>query len=174
MNVPSPPRRLPAPPPLGDFFRMADENEGLSDLWGNPWTPEPDPRGRKRHKRSVQVAENVSVLKATGLTVEAIAARLNLSEPTLRKYYFRELEDGATLAQAVLNEAMWKKAKDGNVSAAKYIREAFEKGDAKSAERRVEAREPKAAPMGVKAERQEAAKRIGGRFATPEPPPLIN
>ncbi len=104
---------------------MADENDGLVDLWGDPWTPEPDPRGRKRHRRAPQVAEQVAVLRAAGLTVEEVATRLVLSEPTLRKYYFRELDGGAKMAQAVLTEAMWKKAKEGNVSAARFIRESF-------------------------------------------------
>lgn len=151
---------------------MAEENEGMVDLWGNPWTPEPDPRGRKRHRRSPQVAEQVALLKASGLTVEQIAARLVLSEPTLRKYYFRELDGGAALARAVLTEAMWKKARDGNVSAAKFIKDVFDKGDAKAAEGRVRSREPRSPEPGLKAQRQEAARAVGGRFATPAGPRL--
>lgn len=149
---------------------MSDEKSGLVDLWGNPWTPEPDPRGRKRHKRDPHLAEKVSVLKASGLTVEQIAARLVLSEPTLRKYYFRELSAASALAEAVLTEAMWDKAKAGNVSAARFIRETFGKGDAKAAEERIASRPARAAPLGLKEQRQEAAQQIGGRFATPPAP----
>lgn len=153
---------------------MADENGGLTDLWGNPWTPEPDPRGRKRHKRSPQVAENVSVLRAAGLTVEQIAARIGLSEPTLRKYYFRELDDGAVLAEAVLTEAMWKKAREGNVSAARFIRETFKQGDAVEADRRVSsrARPVREEAVGKKEERLQAARQVTGRFAPPAGPRL--
>lgn len=149
---------------------MADENDGLVDLWGDPWTPEPDPRGRKRHRRLPQVAEQVAILRGAGLTVEQIASRLVLSEPTLRKYYFRELDGGAAMANAVLTEAMWKKAKEGNVSAARFIRETFGKGEALESDRRVRGREPREVPIGKKEERQEAARRIGGRFATPPAP----
>ncbi|QBQ49081.1 hypothetical protein [Brevundimonas naejangsanensis] len=151
---------------------MSDENEGDVDLWGDPWTPPKDRRGRKRHRWMKQIAENIAVLKASGLTVEVIASRIGLSEPTLRKYYFRELEEGADLAQAVLNEAMWRKAIAGNVSAARYIREEFGKGPAKAAANRVRQREEKAPALGVKAERQAAAERVGGIFATPAPPKL--
>lgn len=170
-------------PPLADrrprhsenFFPMSDENEGLLDLWGDPWTPEPDPRGRKRHKRCTLLAENIAVLRASELTEEEIAARVNLDPKTLRKYYSRELKAGPALARAVLNEAMWKKAKTGNVSAARYMREEFGKGDVARAEQRVKERErekPQAPPVrqGVKAERQAAAQRVGGLLATPEPP----
>lgn len=154
---------------------MADENAAATDLLGDPWTPPRDPRGRRRHKRIPQVAENVALLRASGLSVEAIAQRIGLSEPTLRKYYFRELDDGPALARAVLAEAMWAKAKAGNVSAARYIREEFCGGETKDAANRVRRRaESEATPIGKKAERQAAAARVGGgRFATPAPPTLI-
>lgn len=151
---------------------MSDENEGLVDLWGDPWTPEPDPRGRKRHKRSVQIAENIAVLRASPLTEEEIAARVGLDPKTLRKYYSRELKSGPALAKAVLMEAMWAKAKAGNVSAARFIREEFARGEVAEAEARVKDREaPVAAPrLGIKAERQAAAEQVGGVFATPAAP----
>lgn len=153
---------------------MADENEGLRDFWGNPWTPEPDPRGRKRHKRAAEVAEKVSVLRAAGLTVEQIAARLLLSEPTLRKYYFRELDDAHAAAEAVLVEAMWAKAREGNVSAARFIRESFGRGEAAKAEQKVRGRrQPVEEPLGKKAEAHAAALKVAGKFAPPEPPRLI-
>jgi len=152
---------------------MSDENEGLVDLWGDPWTPEPDPRGRKRHKRDPHLAENIAVLRASELTEEEIAARIGLDPKTLRKYYSRELRSGPALAKAVLTEAMWKKAKGGNVSAARYIREEFSKGDVARADERMGAREAKEPVLGVKEERQAAAEAVGGRFAIPPPPKLI-
>ncbi|MNU34510.1 hypothetical protein D3C71_230930 [compost metagenome] len=152
---------------------MGDENAELTDLWGDPWTPPKDRRGRKSHRWLKQVAENVAVLKASGLTVELIASRIGLSEPTLRKYYFRELDEGAGLAQAVLNEAMWKKALAGNVGAARYIREEFGKGDVKTAANRVREREQAPVALGKKEERKAAAGRVSGRFATPAAPKLV-
>ena len=152
---------------------MGEEIEGLVDLWGDPWTPEPDPRGRKRHKREPQLAEQVALLRAGTLTEDEIAARVGLDPKTLRKYYSRELKSGPALALAVLTEAMWKKAKAGNVSAARYIRAEFASGEAARADSRVRDREPKEAPLGKKEERQAAAQAVGGRFGTPPPPKLI-
>lgn len=132
------------------------------DLLGDPWTPPRDPRGRKRHKRLPQLAEKIAVLRGAGLTVEEIGARIGLSAPTLSKYYFRELESGAKLAQAVLAEAMWEKAKGGNVAAARYIREEFKKGEPAipaARQRQTSTPAPPAdTPLGKKAQAEVAAK----------------
>jgi hypothetical protein len=111
---------------------MGDDVSPKVDLLGDPWTPPRDPRGRKRHKRNPLVAENVAILRASGATVEEIALRTGLSEPTLRQYYFRELDTtrAQALGRAVLREAMWGKAKKGVVSAARFILEEFERGQA--------------------------------------------
>lgn len=153
-----------------------------TDLLGDPWTPPRDPRGRKRHKRLPQIAEKIGLLRATGATEEAIAASVGLSVPTMKKYYFRELAEGPALALAVLDAKMWQKAMDGNVSAAKYIRERFKDGDASLAGARARSRamnpaapdgqEQPAAKLGKKAERQAQAEKVAGhgRFATSKPP----
>lgn len=154
---------------------MGDENEGLVDLWGEPWTPEPDPRGRKRHKRSVELAEKIAVLRATPLTEDEIAARVGLDPKTLRKYYSRELREGPALAKAVLTEAIWAKAKAGNVAAARFIMDQFNSGEEARADQRARERprEPTPPVRGKKEEAQVAAESVGGRFATPPPPGLI-
>lgn len=114
-----------------------------------------------------------------GETVEAVALRLGLSEPTLRKYYFRELEQGPALARQVLVERMYAKAMDGSVAAARFIREELEKGEAARAAASIAAREKAAgaAPqakaagkVGKKEERQLAAERVQGLYAPPKPP----
>lgn len=109
---------------------MADENSGPKDLFGDPWTPPRDPRGRKSHRRMPQVAEKVAVLRAMGKTVEQIALRIGLSEPTLRKYYFRELEHGHALVESVLDEAIWGRAMAGVVGAQRLAKEMLAKGGA--------------------------------------------
>lgn len=108
---------------------MAEKSVPAVDLLGDPWSPPRDPRGRKRHRRSPQIAEKIALFRATGLTVEQIATRSGISEPTLRKYYFRELENAAALARSVLTEAMYDKAKAGVVGAARFLREEFERGE---------------------------------------------
>lgn len=138
---------------------MDEESERPKDLFGDPWTPPRDPRGRKRHARRAEIAEKVAVLKATGSTDEQIALRIGLSVPTLKKYYFRELESGADLARQVLVETMWGKALDGNVSAAKFIRDELPKGAAaKFAQSQRERRSP---PPGKKEMRAQAAETAG-------------
>lgn len=149
---------------------MSDENSGDVDLFGDPWKAPKDRRGRRSHRWNKQTAENIAVLRASGLTVELIAARVGLSEPTLRKYYFWELDEGADLAQAVLNEAMWKKAMAGNVGAARYIREEFGSGRSKDAANRVRRREAKEPPLGKKEARLQRATDVQGKYAPPPAP----
>ena len=138
------------------------DNPDPVDLLGDPWVEAPGRGGRKRHRRLPQVAEKVGVLRATGATVEAIASRLGLSEPTLRKYYFRELRSGSDLARQVLIEAMWKKALAGNVSAANYIRQEMARGDAEAfVNSSRPAQSPRATPTGKKEAAQLAATTAG-------------
>lgn len=140
---------------------MSEDSEGL-DLLGDPWVETRGRGGRKRHRRLPQVAEKVGVLRATGATVEAIASRLGLSEPTLRKYYFRELRSGSDLARQVLIEAMWKKALAGNVSAANYIRQEMARGDAEAfVTSSRPAHTPRPTPTGKKEAAQLAATTAG-------------
>lgn len=167
-GTPSPPG--PAPPSLTDFFLMSDENEGPVDLLGDPWREPKDQRGRKRHRWNKQIAENIAVLKASGHTVELIASRVGLSEPTLRKYYLRELDEGADLARAALKEAMWRKAMAGNVGAARYLDMKFSEGEARDAANRVRGREKAEPKKGKKEELLEAAHEVGGLYAAPPPP----
>jgi hypothetical protein len=134
---------------------MGDEIPEGVDLFGDAWTPPRDPRGRKRHRRQAQVAEKVAVLRGVGNTVEQIARRIGLSEPTLRKYYLRELEQGSDLAMAVLDEVIWQRAMAGSVSAARLMKEALTKGGAATPIARVRAKA--AAPLGKKAEANLAA-----------------
>lgn len=108
---------------------MSAKTPPATDLLGDPWTEPRDPRGRKRHKRLNEIAEKVGLLRAADMTVEDIAARIGLSEPTLRKYYFRELGDGPAVARALVLEALFDKAKAGNVSAARLMLAQFDKGD---------------------------------------------
>ena len=101
-------------------------------------------------------------MRATGATVEAIAGRLGLSEPTLRKYYFRELRSGAEIARQVLIEAMWNKALGGNVSAANFIRQELARGEAEAfVTSSRPAQTPKPTPLGKKEAAQLAATTAG-------------
>ena len=100
-------------------------------------------------------------------SVEQIAIRLSISEPTLRKYYFRELQDGADLASAILNEKLWERAMSGNVSAMKALKADMDR-------RRAVGTAPivKEPVIGKKAEREARAKATSGLFAVPPGPRL--
>jgi hypothetical protein len=157
---------------------------GDVDLFGEPWTPPKDPRGRKGHQRTVQLSEKISLLRATGASKEEIAELVCLSVKTIEKYYSRELNEGPALAKALVDQIMFRKALGGNVSAAKYVQGRFKDGDASLAQQRVKARAEAAtdvgsqrpAPVeriGKKAERQAAAEELantGGKFAPPAAP----
>ncbi len=134
--------------------RKSAAAEPYLDLLGDPWSEPRDPRGRKSHKRDRQVAEKIGLLRGAGLTAEQISIRVGLSEPTLRKYYLRELTEGATLARAVMLEKLSEKAMGGNVAAAKAMLAEFAKGSAAvpiAARRAVEPRPARAEQLGKKA-----------------------
>lgn len=164
--------------------KSAPEGEDV-DLFGDPWTPPRDPRGRKSHKRLPQLAEKIAVLRATGATEEEIERRIGLSVKTIRKYYSRELEGGPQLVEALVNETMFAEMLKGKVGAARFIREQLEKGRATVAGQRLRDRaspgagekaEARSAPLGKKEERLAAAERVaegGGRFAPGAPPKLV-
>jgi len=151
---------------------VADENSEQLDLLGDPWRPLKDQRGRKQHKWQAQLAEKVALLRASGLSHEEIADRVSLDPKTIRKYYSRELDNGPALAKAQIVEVIYAKAKEGNVSAARYIEDVFEKGRA----RRIATGQNKPVPkpvapkLGKKEERLQAARRVGGLYATPAGP----
>jgi hypothetical protein len=109
---------------------MVGDDQPKRDLLGDPWTPPRDPRGRRPLGRKSQVAENIAVLRAAGNTVEEIALVTGISEPTLRKYYFRELDKGLELARAVLIKELWRRALDGSVPAIREVFRRFETGAA--------------------------------------------
>jgi len=157
-----------------------DENSGPKvDLLGDPWTPPRDPRGRKRHKRCPKVAETVALLASRHTPVVDIALRVQLSEPTLRKYYFRELEKGGAIIQALMLERMYRRAQDGVVGAARWVQEQLDKAALQDASRSYGHRQPaegraaKPEVIGKKEQRQRAAEEVaeGGSLFRPPPPP---
>lgn len=164
---------------------------GDTDLFGDPWTPPKDPRGRKAHVRKPQIAEKIAVLRATGATEEEIEARIGLSVKTIRKYYSRELDGGPQLIEALVNERMFAEAMKGKVGAARFVKEQLEKGRATVAGQRLRERAASggdggsapapaapvaAGPVGKKEQRQAAANRViesGGMFAPGAAPKLV-
>jgi predicted transcriptional regulator len=90
------------------------------------------------------------------MSVSAIATRTGLSEPTLRKYYLRELDHGAQALRAAIVAAVFDKAREGNVPAAKLALQILEKGEAAVPVARHAAKADK--PLGKKEAADAAAK----------------
>ena len=86
-----------------------------------PKPPRPGmPRaGRPEHVPTDVTRERVEILVASRMPAWQIAAALEISEPTLRLHYERELAGGRARRTAEVLEALFTAAKAGNVSAQK-------------------------------------------------------
>lgn len=110
-----------------------------------------------------------------------IAAALSVSVPTLKKHYFRELRQRLEARQRIegkLVGALLREVDKGNVSAIDKLFKRLDKHDLalladRAANRGSEQREP-VAPKGKKEAAKEAAAKVGGKFAPPSAPRLIN
>jgi hypothetical protein len=148
---------------------MDEDSDQPKDLFGDPWTPPRDPRGRKRHRPTPQGREIVAQFIATGASEDDIALQLGLSVPTLRKYYFRELANGRSLARNEMLKVLYEKGKAGNTSAAKEWLRQTEKAELVGIA--YQPRERRSQPkLGKKEERQQAAEQVGGILAPGAPP----
>lgn len=74
-------------------------------------------RGRPEFVVTDEDREKVRVLKAGGMSNEAIAEAIGISEPTLRKHFSLDLEVGAAKVTADVLMARYRSAMGGNVSA---------------------------------------------------------
>lgn len=127
--------------------------------------------GRPEFAPTDEDREKVRVLKAGGMSNEAIAEVIGISEPTLRKHFSSELDRATAKVRAELLMARYRSAMGGNVSAQNKM---IEQVSATAAQRKVspekEDRKPK---LGKKEEQKIAAQNIGGKFAPPSPPKLV-
>lgn len=154
--------------------------EVLFDLLGDPIPEGWGKRGRPPHMPTDEKRRLVKQLLAFDWSMEKIAAALSITPPTLRKNYFRELkfrEEARARVDAKLLGLLMTEAEKGNVSAiAKYF-ERLERHDMKqlaaSAANRGQAKD-KAPKLGKKEQKNADARGVGGKFAPPEPPRLVN
>jgi hypothetical protein len=123
--------------------------------------------GRRPYKPSDEEREKVRVLKAGGMSHDAIAVAIGVSGPTLAKHFSVDLECGAAKVTAEILMARYSAAKEGNVSAQNRLLDLA--GAARAQDRRV----PSPKKMGKKEERQVAAQKATQRFAVREPPKLV-
>lgn len=114
-----------------------------------------------------------------GLSVKEAATAIGVSVPTLRKHYFAEVgkrADARVRMKMTQMVRLNKAAADGNVAAEKELRKQLDKVELANLSDRVANRgKPEKTPKpGKKAEAQEKAGQVRGKFAPPEPPSLLN
>ena len=133
-------------------------------------------RGRPKFKPTAKQRDRVKLLKADGWSNERIAAQLGVDPGTLAVAFASEIEFGADAKRIEVIEAMQAAAKKGNASAGKWLHDRF--ATARAAEQVASREMPAAAPeprpekLGKKQLQKEAAGKVGGKFAVPEPPKL--
>lgn len=126
--------------------------------------------GRPEYAPTSEEREKVRVLKAGGMSNEAICEVIGISEPTLRKHFSSEIDRATANVRADLIMARYRSAMGGNVSAQNKM---IEQVSANEAQERRAPKEPKAPKLGKKEEQKVAAKAVGGKFAPPAPPKLV-
>ena len=124
--------------------------------------------GRPPYAPTADEREKVRVLKAGGMSNEAIAECLSITPPTLRKHFHSELDRGSAKVRADVLMARYRAAIGGNVQAQNKL---IEQMAAASAHDQVL---PKPERLGKKEMQKAAAEAVAaGRFAPPAAPKLV-
>jgi predicted ArsR family transcriptional regulator len=125
--------------------------------------------GRLEFKPTDDQRTTVRVLKAGGMTNEAVAEVIGISEPTLRKHFASEIDLATAKVRAEMLMARYNAAKGGNVQAQNKMLELV---GAASADAKIKDRERRTPALGKKEQQQAAAENVGGKFAPPAGPRL--
>lgn len=138
-------------------------------------------KGRPPHNPTLENRRKVILLAAFDKNEEQIAAALSITPPTLRKHYFRELRSRLEARHRVegkLLAALLGEVDKGNVSAIDKLFKRLDKHDLGKLAQRVadrgNDRDRTPPPVGKKQSQKDAAKQVGGKFAPPPAPRLIN
>lgn len=106
--------------------------DGNFDLLGDPIPEGFGKRGRPPHIATNQNRCKVMLLLAIGRKSGDIAAALGVTEPTLRKHYFRELkskEEARFRVEGVRLLKLYEQVEAGNVGAMKELGKALDRAD---------------------------------------------
>ncbi|KAB0682020.1 hypothetical protein [Aureimonas leprariae] len=85
--------------------------------------PSPKPVGRPAYRPSLDERQTVEEMKFCGESDATIARSLGISEPTLRKHFVDELNNGHANRRKEVIGLMFQSARSGNVSAQKKLEE---------------------------------------------------
>ncbi len=102
------------------------------DLFGDPVPDNWGGRGRPSHIATLENRNRVVMLLALGWNNERIAAALDITAPTLRKSYKRELkfrDEQRDRLNAALAMRLWQGVQEGNVSAIREFQAFLDKND---------------------------------------------
>lgn len=148
------------------------------DLLGDPIPENWGRRGRPQHIPTVENRNKIRLLLAFDRPDGYIAAALRITVPTLRKHYFRELrerDEAKPALEASHLMMVYRAAAAGNVGAMKELGRLIDRDTLAHLSETVRERgEAKAPKLGKKEQRREAASQVGGKYAPPAPPRLIN
>lgn len=104
----------------------------IFDLLGDPIPDGFGKRGRPPHQVDDKKRSKVILLTAIGRTMSEIAMALGISEPTLKRYYFRELktrEEAKFRVEATRLLKLYEGVEEGNVAANKELGKVLDKAD---------------------------------------------
>lgn len=127
-------------------------------------------RGRPEYRPSIADREIVEQMKFCGESDATIARALRIDPDTLRKHFPDELADGYASRRRQVIGLLFEQATNGNTAATKKLEEM---GRMTRASESIDSRAPVAPKLGKKEEQQQAAERVEGKFAPPEPPKLV-
>jgi heme exporter protein D len=154
-----------------EIFFMGQEILGEVDLFGCPVLVREAKRGRPEHQRTPGNAKRVSMLFAMGRDVADVALALGVSQPTLRKHYFSEVEQRKAMLDRLEADQLAKlfdQSAGGSTAATKALLDRCD--DARMARLAglvAKGRRPDevVAPKGKKEQRLDAARNVGSRYA---------
>ena len=177
-NAEGAPRRGPLILPSGDFI-LSDPDFSEVDLFGDPYQPPSDGRGRPEHQWTRANSNKVLLAFARRLSVKDAATAIGVSVPTLRKHYSSEVaqRDAAALRfEMVQLSRLNDGAKAGSVAAEKELGRRLEKAMIQDLAKKVVERgvPKKSAPLGKKEAARVAAKEAVKKFRPRAGPSLLN
>lgn len=119
-------------------------------------TPEKAKRGRKRYVPFSNDRARVRQMAAAGIPHKVIAAKLAISEPTLRRAFADDLAEAEASAKADIIESLHRQMVAGSTAAAKALKDMIDEATLADAARR----------LGVPAPKKEAERETQGKKAS--------
>jgi len=139
---------------------------GDEDLFGNPFVPLRDRRGRPAYKKTKENQDFVSVRAAAGWSHLRIAEALGCNDDTLRKHFSGELENGAMIVEGVMLDVLMLNVRRGHVPSVRALRDQIKTAAPKAPTKKVtDIKDPVGKKLSRVAEAQEVPDGYGDLYA---------